>query len=146
MADPVIRAEDISIDYRMGNEWMQAVKDVDLSINPLQIHGLVGESGSGKSTIAMAMIRNLARNARVSSGRILFDDRDLRQIKQKDIEDIWGNQIALVPQNTMDSLNPSMRIARQMTEVTRRHTSISASEAHERAADALRSVQIADPE
>ena len=122
MSEPVISTTGLSIDYRIGSDWMQAVHSVDLNIHPLQIHGLVGESGSGKSTIAMAMIRNLARNARIADGRVLFDDRDLRQIGQKEIEEIWGDQITLVPQNTMDSLNPSMRISRQMTEVTRRHT------------------------
>jgi len=146
VSEPVITAKDLSIDYRIGRDWMQAVRNVDLSINPLQIHGLVGESGSGKSTIALAMIRHLARNARISEGRILFGERDLRQLRQREIEDIWGNQITLVPQNTMDSLNPSIRISRQMTEVTRRHSSVSATEAYEHAADALRSVQIADPE
>ncbi|MFN2312612.1 MAG: ATP-binding cassette domain-containing protein, partial [Spirochaetia bacterium] len=138
MSEPVISAKDLSIDYRIGRDWMQAVRSVDLSINPLQIHGLVGESGSGKSTIALAMIRHLARNARISEGRILFGERDLRQLRQREIEDIWGNQITLVPQNTMDSLNPSLRISRQMTEVTRRHSSVSATEAYEHAADALR--------
>ncbi|MFW5994816.1 MAG: ABC transporter ATP-binding protein, partial [Spirochaetia bacterium] len=146
MPDPVISANDLSIDYRIGREWMRAIKDVNLSIHSRQIHGLVGESGSGKSTIAMAMIRNLARNARISDGRILFGDTDLRTVTQREIEEIWGDQITLVPQNTMDSLNPSMRISKQMTEVTRRHSGISAREAHENAADALRSVQIADPE
>jgi peptide/nickel transport system ATP-binding protein len=146
VSEPVISAKNLSIDYRIGRDWMQAVRSVDLSIDPLQIHGLVGESGSGKSTIALAMIRHLARNARISEGRILFGGRDLRQLRQREIEDIWGNQITLVPQNTMDSLNPSLRISRQMTEVTRRHSRVSATEAYEHAADALRSVQIADPE
>lgn len=146
MPDPVISANELSIDYRIGNEWMQAIQNVNLSIAPLQIHGLVGESGSGKSTIAMAMIRNLARNARISAGSVIFGDRDLRGLRQSEIEDIWGNQITLVPQNTMDSLNPSMRISKQMTEITRRHSGISATEALEHAGEALRSVQIADPE
>ncbi len=146
MAQPVISIEDLSIDYRIGRDWLPAVRSVDLSINPLQIHGLVGESGSGKSTIAMAMIHFLARNARISSGRILFGEEDLTRVSDREAEAIWGNQISLVPQNTMDSLNPSMRISKQMTEVTRRHLGISANEANDRAADALRNVQIADPE
>lgn len=146
MAEPVISAEELSIDYRIGRDWLSAVQDVDLRIKPFQIHGLVGESGSGKSTIAMAMIHYLTRNARISRGRILFGDQDLRGMSDREIETLWGNQISLVPQNTMDSLNPSLRISRQMTEVTRRHLGISGTEAWNRAAEALRHVQIADPE
>jgi peptide/nickel transport system ATP-binding protein len=146
MAEPVISAEELSIEYRIGREWLEAVKDVDLRIDPFQIHGLVGESGSGKSTIAMAMLHYLTRNARISQGRILFGDQDLRSISDEEIESIWGNQISLVPQNTMDSLNPSLRISRQMTEITTRHLGVSAAEAWQQAAEALRHVQIADPE
>jgi peptide/nickel transport system ATP-binding protein len=143
---PVISVEELSIDYRIGHDWLEAVRNVDLRINPLQIHGLVGESGSGKSTVAMAMIHYLARNARVSAGRIIFDDTDLRSVSDKELKKVWGNRIGLVPQNTMDSLNPSLRISQQMTEVTKHHLGITGAEAHQGAADALRHVQIADPE
>ena len=146
MAEPVIHAEGLSIEYRMGRQWLSAVRDVDLRINPFQIHGLVGESGSGKSTVAMAMIHYLARNAQISDGRILFGEQDLRTVDEKAIEDIWGNQISLVPQNTMDSLNPSLRISQQMTEITTRHLGLGKTEARARAAEALAHVQIADPE
>ncbi|NBC29723.1 MAG: dipeptide ABC transporter ATP-binding protein [Spirochaetes bacterium] len=146
MRQSVISLEELSIDYRIGHDWLEAVRNVDLRINPLQIHGLVGESGSGKSTIAMAMIHYLARNSRISAGRIIFDDTDLRSVSDKELKNIWGNRIGLVPQNTMDSLNPSLRISQQMTEVTRHHLGTTAAEAHQGAADALRHVQIADPE
>jgi peptide/nickel transport system ATP-binding protein len=144
VTESVIRVENLSIEYRFGRTWLNAVEDVDLRIDPLQIHGLVGESGSGKSTVAMAMIHYLARNARVSEGRIMFDDQDLRAVSDAAMREVWGNQISLVPQNTMDSLNPSLRISRQMTEVTRRHLGLSAADAHEQAEEALRHVQIAD--
>ncbi len=146
MPQSVISVEELSIDYRIGHAWLEAVRKVDLRINPLQIHGLVGESGSGKSTIAMAMIHYLSRNARISGGRIIFDDRDLRSVSDKELKEIWGNRIGLVPQNTMDSLNPSLRISRQMTEVTRHHLGLTEAEAHQGAAEALGHVQIADPE
>jgi peptide/nickel transport system ATP-binding protein len=146
MPDPVISAQELSVEYRFGRQWLPAAQNVDLQVDPLQIHGLVGESGSGKSTIAMAMMRYLARNARISSGSLYFGDRDLRTASTPEIEAIWGNQISLVPQNTMDSLNPSLRISKQMTEVTRRHLGLSRTEALKRAAEALHHVQIADAE
>lgn len=144
MGDAVITVESLSIDYRIGTEWFEAVREVDLQIRPLQIHGLVGESGSGKSTIGMAMIRYLARNARITKGSIDFGGRNLVEATENEIESVWGNQIALVPQNTMDSLNPSLRISDQMTELTRHHLSISAAEAEKLAIDALQHAQIAD--
>ncbi len=146
MPEPVIRVEDLSVEYRIDNRWLSAIHDVDLAINPLQIHGLVGESGSGKSTLGLAMMRYLARNARITEGRIRFGDDDLRTLGERAIERVWGAQIGLVPQNPMDALNPSLRISRQMTEITRLHLGLTGAEATERAIEALGHVQIADPE
>ncbi|MFP4330163.1 MAG: dipeptide ABC transporter ATP-binding protein [Spirochaetaceae bacterium] len=145
MSEPVIDVKNLSVEYRIRQNWFNAVRDVDLSINPVQIHGLVGESGSGKSTLGMAMIHYLPRNARISEGEVLFGERDLRRAGAREMESIWGNQVSVVPQNTMDSLNPSLRISRQMVEPTRRHLGYSQEEALEKAQEALRHVQIADP-
>ena len=145
-ASPVISVEGLSLEYRIGNTWLSAIADVDLAINPVQIHGLVGESGSGKSTLGLTLLRYLAPNARVTSGRIIFDNKDLLKLDVRELETVWGAQTALVPQNPMDALNPSLRIARQMSEVTRLHLGLSATEARGRAAIALKHAQIADPE
>ena len=145
MAEPVVSVEGLTVEYRIGHSWFEAVGSVDLRIQPLQIHGLVGESGSGKSTLGGAMIHSLARNARIAQGRILFGDRDLRESTVREMEGIWGNQIGFVPQNTMDSLNPSVRIRKQMGELTQKHLGVTSQEAERMAAEALRHVQIADP-
>lgn len=145
MAEPVIEVQDLTVEYHIDHTWFEAVKSIDLQINPLQIHGLVGESGSGKSTLGAAMIHYLARNARIAEGRILFGERDLREATDRAMESIWGNQIGFVPQNTMDSLNPSLRILRQMRELTQKHLGITSEEAERLAIEALRHVQIADP-
>ena len=63
---PIIAAENLSIDYRLNDRWVNALRDISLSIEPLEMHGLVGESGSGKSTLALALMRYMAANARVS--------------------------------------------------------------------------------
>ena len=146
MAQSVIDVRNLAVEYRIGKRWFNAVRNVDLKIDPVQIHGLVGESGSGKSTLGMAMIHYLARNARISEGNLLFGDRDLRTTSYRELEKVWGNQVALVPQNTMDSLNPSLRISQQMTELTRRHLGYTKEEARRHAQGALRHVQIADPD
>ncbi|WP_297835216.1 ATP-binding cassette domain-containing protein, partial [Thermomonas sp.] len=69
---PVIEAKNLSIDYRLGKGWVNAINDVSLHVDALQIHGLVGESGSGKSTLALAMMNYMADNARISQGEVLL--------------------------------------------------------------------------
>lgn len=143
---PVIQANHVNIDYQIGKEWLSAIRDVTLHINPRQIHGLVGESGSGKSTLGLAMMRYLAANARISSGQILFDGADLVPQSDDDMQHIWGSQMSLVPQNPLDSLNPSLTIGDQMAELTQLHLGYDRQEARQHAAEALAHVKIADPE
>jgi peptide/nickel transport system ATP-binding protein len=143
---PVISVESLSLDYRIGGTWLSAIADVDLAINPVQIHGLVGESGSGKSTLGLALLRYLAPNARVTGGRVMFEGNDLLQLDGREIERVWGGKTALVPQNPMDALNPSLRVGRQMNEVTQLHLGVTSSEAQSRAVEGLKHAQIADPE
>ncbi len=142
----VLVAENLSIEYRIGKTWFNVVRDVSLAIGEGEIHGLVGESGSGKSTLALAMMRYQEANARVSGGRILFEGQDITHASPAVLAQIWGKQIALVPQNPLDSLNPSLTILEQMTEVTRRHLGFGTQEAYEHACQSLQNVKIADPE
>lgn len=143
---PVIDVQDLSIDYRIGKTWLNAVRDVDLTIRPLQIHGIVGESGSGKSTLGLGVMKYLASNSRISSGKILFDGQDITALSLSDMRKLWGSQISLVPQNPLDSLNPSLTIQDQMVEVTQLHLGLSRKQAIQRATEALENVKIADPE
>ncbi len=142
---PIIQAEHLYLDYKLNERWVNALHDVSLMINPLEIHGLVGESGSGKSTLALALMRYLAPNARISSGSLAFDGADLLAKAPKDMRAIWGRDMSLVPQDSLAALNPSHRVGDQIAEVFRLHEQVSAQEAHDRAVDMLRRVKIADP-
>ena len=143
---PIIHAQNLSIDYKLERGWVNALYDVSLDINPLEIHGLVGESGSGKSTLALALMRYLASNARIASGQILLDGDDLVPKTTAEMRRIWGRQISLVPQDALASLNPSHQIGEQIAEVTRLHEGLSRQGAWKRAVEMLRRVKIADPE
>ncbi|MEL7235589.1 MAG: ATP-binding cassette domain-containing protein, partial [Chloroflexota bacterium] len=99
---PVLEAEHVSIEYKIGDDWLSAVHDVSLHINPLQIHGLVGESGSGKSTLGLGLMKYLAGNGRITEGRILFDGEDITNYDPSQMRRIWGKKIGLVPQNPLD--------------------------------------------
>ncbi len=146
MTNPVIRAEHLNVEYRLDQRWLNVIKDVSLTIDPLEIHGLVGESGSGKSTLALTLMNYLAPNQRVSSGRVLLDGDDLLTKSTAELRKIWGRQISLVPQDALASLNPSYNVGDQIAEITRLHEGLSRAESWARAVDLLRRVKIADPE
>lgn len=142
---PVIQAENLCIDYKLKKGWLNAVRDVSLTIKPLEIHGLVGESGSGKSTLALALMRYMATNARVSEGHILFDGRDITGETPATMRELWGNEMSLVPQDPLAALNPSYTVGDQMAELTRQHSGHTRQQAIDHAVEILESVKIADP-
>ncbi|MEQ8673527.1 MAG: ABC transporter ATP-binding protein [Aggregatilineales bacterium] len=150
MSDPttqaVIEAKSLSVDYRLKKEWFNVIHDVSLRIEPLQIHGLVGESGSGKSTLAMALLRYMANNARISSGTITFDGQNITESSPANMRKLWGDQINLVPQDPLSSLNPAYTIGNQMAELTMQKSGMNRQEAHAHAVEMLAKVKIADAE
>jgi peptide/nickel transport system ATP-binding protein len=104
-----------------------ALRDVQIEVEEGEILGLVGESGSGKSTIALALLRLLEHKGASITGEILFDGRDLLQLRPKEMRQIRGREIALVLQSPLASLNPALRIGTQMAEAWRAHVSGAAS-------------------
>jgi ABC-type dipeptide/oligopeptide/nickel transport system ATPase component len=110
----------ISVDYpnKPG-----VLRDVHLEIAEGEIVGLVGESGSGKSTLALAIPRLLDHKGAAVHGEILFDGRDLLQLRPNEMRRLRGREIALVLQSPLASLNPALRIGTQMAEAWRAHTS-----------------------
>ncbi len=143
---PVLLAEDLTVEYRINRAWVSAVRDVALCVDSLEIHGLVGESGSGKTTLALALMRYLAPNARIASGRILLDGADLVTRTLAEMRAVWGRRLNLVPQDPLASLNPAYTVGEQIAEITRLHSRLSRADAWSRAVETLASVRIADPE
>jgi ABC-type glutathione transport system ATPase component len=99
----------------------EALRDVRLEIGEGEILGLAGESGSGKSTIALALLRLLEHKGAAIEGEILFDGRDLLQLRASEMRQIRGRDIALVLQSPLASLNPALRIGTQISETWRAH-------------------------
>ncbi len=141
---PILEAEHLCIDYRLGNQWVNAIRDVSLTISAGEIHGLVGESGSGKSTLALALMRYLAPNARVSQGDIRLDGASLLSKSRSEMEQIWGRDLCLVPQDPLAALNPAYTVGEQIAEVTRQHQGLSKNEAWAGAVAMLEKVRISD--
>ena len=113
---------------------------------PGETLGVVGESGAGKSTIAKALLGVLPRTVRITQGEILFEGRDLRTMPRRETRAIFGDAIALVPQDPMTALNPGRRIEAQLTDGLRLRRGMNAHEAHKRALELLAEVHIQDPE
>ena len=118
---PVLECKDLSISYTTRAGEIPAVINFNLKLMPNEAHGIVGESGCGKSTVALAIMQYMGNNGYIKSGEILFNGRDMTTMSEEELRDIRGSQIAMVYQEPMASLNPSMKIADQLAEVPMYH-------------------------
>ena len=139
----LLKVEDLNVAYKVGKTQQDALRDINLSIDPGQTVGLVGESGSGKSTLALAVMRQLAANGLVDKGQIDFGGRDLFRLSEAEMRAIWGRELAFVPQNPATALNPSMRVGEQLAEALRLY-GISTDKASAKALELLQQVRIAE--
>ncbi len=144
-SSPLLDIEDLTVAYRTGDGLREAVRHVSLQIDRGQIYGLVGESGSGKTTLALAVMRYLPEAGLVSGGSIRFNGLDLLALRPADLRRIWGAEIALVPQDPLSSLNPSLRIGEQLAEILRHQLHLGSSAAARHALELLESVHLPDP-
>jgi len=125
---------------------VRAVDGVSFSVAPGKLLGLVGESGSGKTVSVLSIMRLLPETARIVSGEIIFEDRDLLKLSEPEMRHIRGARIAMIFQEPMTSLNPVFTIGSQIGEAVRLHQQTSRAETRNRTIEALRMVGIADPE
>ncbi len=111
-----LQVRNLRISFRTSNGKVQAVRDIDFELAKGETLCIVGESGSGKSVTSRAILGILAGNAIVESGEIIYDGQDLLKISEEDFHKIRGDKIAMIFQDPMSSLNPIVRIGRQLTE------------------------------
>jgi peptide/nickel transport system ATP-binding protein len=143
---PVLRVDNLTVGYRQGEDWLEAVRHVSLEVPAGQTCGLVGESGSGKTTLALAIMRYLPENGAVREGIVEFAGRDLAQLSERQMRHLWGKRLAMVPQDPLSSLNPTLRIGEQVAEILRHHEGISASQARSRVQEMFNLVRLGDPQ
>ena len=125
---------------------VKAVNDVTYSLDAGKTLGIVGESGSGKSVSAMSIIKLLDGNGYIESGSIVFDGKDIMKASDKDMYHIRGNEISVIFQEPMTSLNPVFTVQRQIGEVLRIHQHMNKKQAYQKAVSLLSDVKIPNPE
>jgi peptide/nickel transport system ATP-binding protein len=142
-ADALV-VDDVSVTYRVRSRQMNVVRDVSFRVGRGESYGLVGESGCGKSTIALAVVRYLARNGRVSGGSIAIDGRDVLAMRENELRELRTGTVSMVYQEPGRALNPTIKVGRQVAEVFEM-AGRPKGESLDRSREMLEKVRISDP-
>ncbi len=142
---PVLEIDKLSISFFTRLREIPAVMDFSVAVAPGEAVGLVGESGCGKSTVALGVMRDLGVNGAIVGGTIKFKGRDMAEMNETELRDIRGNEIAMIYQEPMASLNPAMRIGNQLMEVPMLHEDASKEDAYALALQVVTDVKLPDP-
>ncbi len=141
---PILRLEDVAISYETRYGDVEAVRQVSFEVHRATTFGVVGESGCGKSTVAFGIVDFLGPNGRIVDGSIRFQGRELVGRSESELRKLRGDQIAMVYQDPMQALNPSVTIGDQLAEVLTTHRRIPKKEAWTKSIDMLKRVYMPD--
>jgi peptide/nickel transport system ATP-binding protein len=142
---PVLQMEGLRTEFRMRNSAVVAVDGVSIEVEQGECVGIVGESGCGKTTTGLSIMRLLPGNGHITGGTVTLLGRDLAGLDEKEMRNVRGDEVALIPQDPMSSLNPTMTIGRQISEGFRLHRPVTRRQAGERALEVLRLVEMPRP-
>jgi peptide/nickel transport system ATP-binding protein len=145
-ARPILEIENLSISFFTRAGEIPAVMDFSCTVMPGEAMGIVGESGCGKSTVSLGVMRDLSNVGKIVGGRILFQGRDMGELSDEELRSLRGNKIAMIYQEPMASLNPAMKVGKQLMEVPLLHEKVSKKEAYDRSLEMLTAVRLPDPE
>jgi peptide/nickel transport system ATP-binding protein len=144
--DIVLEVDNLSIAYQTRKGDIEAVRNASFIVRQGETVGLVGESGCGKSTIAFGIVNFLGPNGKIVDGRVRFQGRELIGRSEAELKKLRGNRIAMVFQDPMQALNPSVILGDQLAEVLTFHQDITHAEAWQRSIQMLKRVNMPDPE
>jgi len=143
---PLLEISDLKTDIRLKRSTVHAIDGVTLSVDRGECLGIVGESGSGKTMTAMSVMQLLPNGGHITGGKILLEDRDLVALDDDHMRHVRGNEIGMIFQDPMTSLNPTMTVGDQIAESVLLHRGASKQEAHKRAVEVLDLVGMPSPE
>jgi len=146
MAEPLLEVKDLKVSFRTEDGVVNAVDGVSFTLSPREVLGIVGESGSGKSVTMMSVLRLINDpNMRVE-GEVLYKGRDLMKLDKHQMQEVRGDEIAMIFQDPMTSLNPVYRVGEQIMEGILAHQDVDRHAARKRAIELLQQVGIPHPE
>lgn len=147
MSKKVLEVNNLSVSFKTYGGEVQAIRDVSFDLHEGETLAIVGESGSGKSVTVQSVMRLIEMPPGfIKDGAVLMDGEDLVQKSEKQMETIRGKDMGMIFQDPMTSLNPTMRIGRQITEGLMKHQKLSKSAADQRGVELLKLVGIPNPE
>ena len=138
----ILEVENLNLQIKTEQGARQVLRDVSFSLESGKLHALIGESGCGKTLTAQSIMQLLPKNAQITEGEIIYDLENLLTLSKSEMERIRGAQIALIPQDSLSSLNPLYTIGNQLLEVIKKHQHLEGQDAYNRAVEALEKVQI----
>lgn len=144
--EPLLKVSHLKTYFHTENSTIKAVDDISFHINRGELVGIVGESGSGKSVTSLSIMRLIEEPGEIVADEMTFDGKNLLQLSEGEMERIRGNDLAMVFQEPLTSLNPLLTVGRQISETIRVHQNISKQEAKRRSIELLKRVKIPRPE
>ena len=144
--EKLLEVKNLCVNFGTYGGEVKAVRGVTFDVHKGETLAIVGESGSGKSVACKTIMRILSSNGYIKDGQILFDGKDLTKISEKDMEKVRGKDIAMIFQDPMTSLNPTMTIGKQIMEPIIKHQGFSKEDARKRAIELIELVGISDAE
>ena len=144
--EKLLEVKNLCVNFGTYGGEVKAVRGVTFDLHKGETLAIVGESGSGKSVACKTIMRILSSNGYIKDGQILFDGKDLTKVSEKDMEKVRGKDIAMIFQDPMTSLNPTMTIGKQIMEPIIKHQGFSKEDARKRAIELIELVGISDAE
>ena len=142
----LLKVNNLKTNFYKKDSKIEAVRGVSFEVNSGDILGIVGESGSGKSVLMKSVMNLLPENAKIDSGEVIFNGRDILKLDEKELKNIKGKEMAMIFQDPMSALNPLKKIGNHIVEVLVRHKGVNKKQARKLAIDLLHDVGIPMPE
>jgi len=146
MAERLLDINNLTVDFKLREKTLRAVREVSLSLDKGERLGIVGESGAGKSVLGFSIINLISKPGRITGGEIIFNGQDISKFSYSEMRRIRGNDISMIFQDPMMTLNPVLTIGTQMKETILAHKKVSEKEAEAICLDKLKKVYIPSPE